>query len=640
MNTREKLSKILDLLKIEREEDYKQYKEQVLKRSLKQRCEKGVTWYPIQIERSYIGTGEKLTLVVNRTRQLDKNHAFQSGSVVSLFAMEGDKEKGHLSGVIKSIRKNTLKLVLGGDNLPQWIHQGRLGINLLFDDTTYNEMEMALKQVKQAKKGRITELREVILGKREASFYPLKYTYKNEALNESQNKAVQKILEANDIAVIHGPPGTGKTTTLIAAIQETLQTEKQVLVCAPSNTATDLLTLRCKEAGIEVTRLGNPARIDESIQSVTLDAKISNHPDYSSLKQLRQKAEQARKKAKKFKRNFNQQARNEREALFKEARDLKEEARMLEDYIKYHFLQKTRVFTATLVGAKHSLIERKRFSTVFIDEAGQALAPACWIPILAADRVIFAGDHHQLPPTVKSFKAAKAGLARTLFEHCIDKNNTDVMLDQQYRMHHHIMHFSGNQFYYGKLKADKSVKYRTLGRNFSAIDFIDTAGCGFNEKTNPESLSTYNKEEAHLLLRHLALLINRLEEEEPGSFHSQFRIGIISPYKAQVRKLSELMEEIPMLERYLDYITVNTIDGFQGQECDIIYISLVRSNTKGEIGFLRDIRRMNVALTRAKRKLVVIGDSATLGNHSFYSDFLDYVDTINAYKSAWDFMEV
>jgi superfamily I DNA and/or RNA helicase len=638
VNPIQQLEHLIDLLRIEKEEDARIYRETVLSRSLKERAEKGVSWYPVDLKRMYIGTAERIVLEVSRLTHTDKPHQLQSGSMVSIFGMDGDTESGKASGVIYSIRRNEMKIVLGSDNFPSWMHHVNLGVNLDFDDKTYKEMESALRTVIKGKNKRLAELREVLLGKTEPGFVPHEHHYRNPDLNESQVKAINNILQATDVAIIHGPPGTGKTTTLVHAVAEVLQREEQVLVCAASNTAVDLLAEKCYDLGLRVLRLGNPARVDESIIIHTLDAQISTHPDYPALKKLRREAEEVRKQAMKFKRKFGQDERRNRRDLIQEANELKAHAHTLESYILHHVIRNAEVICCTLTGAASSFLGRRKFNTLFIDEAAQALAPACWIPMQRAGRVIFAGDHCQLPPTVKSMEAEVKGLGRTLFEDLMDRKQVHVMLDVQYRMHEDIMNFSGGRFYEGKLKAAPEARFRGLGPDFQPVEFIDTAGCGFDEQKNEETLSTANPEEARLLLKHLALLLNRIEKEVPDLITESFRIGIISPYKAQVQTLREFLQDSPMLESYKRHISVNTVDGFQGQEREVIYISMVRSNMRGDIGFLKDIRRMNVALTRAKRKLVVVGDSATIAQFPFYQHFIEYVEELNAYKSAWELM--
>ena len=642
MTSIELLTHQQELLRLEKEEDLKTYQKLVLSRSLKERIEKGVSWYPLRLIRFYIGLGERIYVELALSeKQIAKPGVFQTGSVVSLFGTLSDQEVGRLSGVVASIRPNSTKIALSTDQIPDWLNYGKIGLDLGFDDKTYQLMNAALVDAIGAEKDqRLKELREILLGEREPEFFKWEVNFQNPNLNESQNRAVQKALEARDVAIIHGPPGTGKTTTLVQTIREVTLRENQVLVCAPSNTAVDLLTIKCQQEGLSVLRIGNPARVDDSLLSLTLDGRMEDHPDFASLRKIRKDAEKIRRQALKHKRKFGQVERNHRQQLLKEARELKKIAHKLEDYILHQVIDKSQVITATLTGSANRVLEGKKFHTVFIDEAAQALAPACWIAMQRADRIIMAGDHYQLPPTVKSFEADRQGLSQTLFEHVIQHKKVDVMLELQYRMNHQIMTFSGAQFYNGVLKADASVRDHLLAQGISPVEYIDTAGCGFDEKQNPETLSTANKEEGHLLLKHLALLINQLENQQEGLLEGKLSIGIISPYKAQVKSLQKQLLNSPMLAAYESVININTVDGFQGQERDIIYISLVRSNSKGEIGFLKDIRRMNVALTRARKKLVVIGDSATIGQHAFYASFLDYVEKIGAYRSAWEIIGV
>ncbi|MFN0201643.1 MAG: AAA domain-containing protein [Bacteroidia bacterium] len=639
MNSTEKISHYQKLLKIEQEEDRVQYQENVAKRSLKEQCANGVAWFPLAMKRMYIGMAERIVMEVERTTHLGRQHVFQTGSLISLFGVENEKPIGMIHGVVQFIKGNEMKIVLNTDDFPSQITGLRMGVSLDFDDKTYKEMYSALDHLQLAKKDtRLAELREVLWGTKEPKFSKWQIPYEHQYLNQSQCRAVQKCLEAHDVAIIHGPPGTGKTTTLVQVILETVMREQQVLVCAASNTAVDLLVLKCSEKGMNVIRLGNPARVEEELQHQTLDARITQHQDYSALKKIRKEAETVRTKASKFKRNFGSEERRERKELFEEAKELQEHAKKLEEYILYQVMNQAQVIACTLAGAAHSILGKRRFSTVFIDEAGQALAPACWIPILRADRVIFAGDHLQLPPTVKSMEADRGGLSLTLFEDCMNNKNADVMLDVQYRMHQYIMQFSAKWFYEAQLKAAEMVKYRGLSPDIFPMEFVDTAGCGYEEQKNPETGSTSNPEEAQLVLRHLAILLNEIEATCPEILQPEFSIGVISPYKEQVQTLREQTWNSPFFNRYMPHLTINTVDGFQGQERDIIYISLVRSNPNGEIGFLKDTRRMNVALTRARKKLVVIGDSGTLGENKFYQHFLNYIDSIGAYKSAYEFM--
>ncbi len=639
MSPVEHLEHLLEILTIEKEEDQRLYREKVLRRSLKDRVKDGYSWYPVRMGRVYVGMGERWTIDLEAPENMKSNgQVFQTGSVISIFGLDNDREAGRLTGVITQLRSNRMRISLGAEYLPDWLDRTRLGIDIEFDDKTYKEMESALrKAMDPGKNKRLGELRDILLGKQTASFHNWEVEFGHPALNDSQNQAIQKSLEALDVAIIHGPPGTGKTTTMVQAIKETVLHEHQVLVCAPSNTAVDLLTLRCHQEGIHVVRMGNPARVEEELQELTLDATITRHQDYGALKKLRKAAEELRRQAGKQSRRGAYDERRRRGQLFREAREMKDMAKQLEDYILNQSVHNAEVITCTLTGAANPIIARRRFHSVFIDEAGQALAPACWIPLKRANRVIMAGDHQQLPPTVKSLEAGRAGLHETLFETVIkNKPEVSVMLDRQYRMHEQIMTFSGREFYEGNLKADPTVRFRSLGEGFPPVEFVDTAGCGFTEKRHPESRSLYNEEEGQLLLRHLATLLLQIQKQQPDILNQYFSIGIIAPYKAQVQKLQEQVEASPMLSDFQQYLTIKTVDGFQGQERDVIYISLTRSNDKGEIGFLNDIRRMNVALTRARKKLVVVGDSATLGEHPFYKHFLNYIEEIDAYQSAWE----
>ncbi|HEX8549181.1 MAG TPA: AAA domain-containing protein [Cytophagaceae bacterium] len=638
----EELNELKEIFLLEKEEDRIQYKELLEKSSIQERRTLGLAWYPIVIKDSYYGFGERLIVEVERPSHIDIAHQFSAGRAVSLFSNSSGyvDETTQIAGVVSAVRGNLLKITFFADELPEWINLGKIGVSLLFDDASYKEMEYALSNVIKSKNNRVAELREILLGHKTAGFNE-QYKVKLPALNDSQNKGLNKVLAAEDVAILHGPPGTGKTTTLVETIIQILKEEKQVLVCAPSNTAVDILTQRLHLKGAKVLRIGNPARVNEEMLSLTVDAKVTEHNDFKQIKKLRKSASEYRNLASKYKRSFGREEKNQRKLLFDEAKKLQSEAAALEEYIIKDLISKAQVIACTLVGSANYLLKDLLFHTVIIDEAGQALEPAAWIPILKANRVVLAGDHQQLPPTVKSLEAARKGLSLTLFEKVIERQKADVLLNVQYRMNEKIMQFSNEHFYSGRLIADESVKYHVLFDTIEdavinmPVEFIDTAGSGYGEKVNPESSSTYNPEEASLLFRHLAALCSRIDLTSANS--SILDIAIISPYKAQVNLLKEKLLDFEFKDKLK--VTINTIDGFQGQEKDIVYMSLVRSNEKGEIGFLQDTRRMNVALTRARKKLVVLGDSATLAGHKFYKDYLDYIERIDAYKSAWDYME-
>lgn len=645
MSIHDQLHKTWELLKLERQADLEQYRQKVLLVPLHRKTKEGKCWYPVTLKRDYIGTGERLIIEVERTNQLDQPHVFQSGKMVSVFSnAKSSPDKHYIGGVINYVKDNLMVITVNGDDLPDWIDENLLGVDLMFDEMAYREMEGAMKAVIKAEDSRVAELRDTLLGYRlPVSGRQSPVTGNQQlatSLNSSQQEALRKVLEAQDVAIIHGPPGTGKTTTLVQAIKQTVAIEKQVLVCAPSNAAVDLLVEKLSDQGLNVVRIGHPARVTEQSLSKTLDARIAMHDHYKELRALRKKMEQVRSKAFKFKRNFGYAERQERNLLRQEAKALKADADILEFYIINDVLNTSDVVACTLVGSSHPMLRGKRYKTVFIDEAAQALEPACWIPILRAERVVLAGDHQQLPPTIKSVEAAREGLAKTLFEKCIERHpQTASMLQVQYRMNEHIMQFSSDYFYRGGLIADETVKHHGINAKdgedkpitLPAIDFIDTAGCGYNETQDPETLSRYNEEEAHVLIRQLERLIHTVGIEDWS-----YTIGIITPYSAQVERLVKLAEGSEELSAIHRYITINTVDAFQGQERDIIAISFVRSNDKGEIGFLADIRRTNVAITRAKKKLIMVGDSATLGTHGFYTALLEYVQRKEFYRSAWE----
>jgi hypothetical protein len=638
-SSREQLQKTLELIKLERQADLEYYRQKVLLRSLHQRTQDGTTWYPLRLKRDYIGTGERLIIEVERTSHREQPHAFQSGKSVNVFSNgSGKPDRDHVSGVINYVRDDNMVITLNAEDLPDWIGDTLLGVDVMFEEMTYREMEFALKEVMKAEEDRVAELREILLGTAVAQREPGRPEKPTPVpgLNASQQEALDRI-DGMDVGFIHGPPGTGKTTTLVQAIARTVKEEQQVLVCAPSNAAVDLLTDKLSDQQLSVLRIGHPARVTEQTLSKTLDVRISEHAHYQELRALRKKMEQIRSSALKYKRDFGYQERQQRKMLLQESKALKADADLLEFYIVNDLLQNTQVICCTLVGSSHPVLRGKKFKTVFIDEAAQALEPACWIPILRSRRVIFAGDHQQLPPTIKSNEAAKQGLAKTLFEKGMGRQpQTSTMLTVQYRMHEAIMKFSSAYFYKDELIADESVKHELLQPNELPIDFIDTAGCGFTEEQDKETLSRFNEEEGRLMMRQVEALVEAIGQDV--WIERRLTLGIITPYRAQVDYLHKLAESSATLEPLHGLITINTVDAFQGQERDVIAISFVRSNDKSEVGFLGDIRRTNVAMTRARKKLIMIGDSATLGSHPFYLDLIEYVQEGGFYRSAFEIM--
>ncbi|MVM32077.1 AAA family ATPase [Spirosoma sp. HMF4905] len=626
---------LLDLLKVEREEDRTQYRKLTETTSVAERRANGLTWYPIAIRGSEMSRGDYLTVEVERTTHQDISHQLRFGMPAVLFSNHNPKND-RVEGTISHQSGNRLKITLRTDELPDWSRDGKLGVEALFDDNSYNEMEEALKQANALGEKSDNRLISILTGEKSPTFHPEVPKVYLPKLNPSQVSAVGKILAANELAIVHGPPGTGKTTTLVQAIKALIaQDHKKILVVAPSNTAVDLLSEKLHDEGLNVLRVGNPARVSERLMALTLDHKMAEHPYMKEAKKLKKQANEFKNMAHKYKRNFGKAERDQRKALFDEAHRIMKEVGNSEQYIIDDLIAKAQVITATLVGANHYTVRHLTYHTVVIDEAGQALEPACWIPILKAQKVVLAGDHCQLSPTIKSAEAARKGLSTTLLEKCVTLHPEAVsLLDEQYRMHEHIMGYSSQVFYENKVRAHTSVARHSLFDGDTSLAFVDTAGCGFDEKL--EGTSSTNPEEAALLIKHLTQLVTELSTRY--SKQDFPTIAIISPYKQQINVLKDQLLSAPDLLAYGDKISVNTIDSFQGQERDIVYISMTRSNAEGEIGFLSDIRRMNVAMTRARKKLIIVGDSATLAGFPFYADFIAYAEGLDAYQSAWEWM--
>jgi energy-coupling factor transporter ATP-binding protein EcfA2 len=659
------------LLKTEQEEDKQAYRELTERSSVAERRAAGLCWYPIIIRDTEPGRGDYLTVEIERTNHQDVLHQFRFGASAALFSQH-DPGNDRIEGTISFQGGDRIRISLRVDELPDWTRDGKLGIDLLFDDNSYTEMFNALRLApavdEKTDKGRLIriltgekpptfqEIDQHALSKTElgpprpplagteldpsrnslpkTGLNPSQPHLPKTGLNLSQQAAVKKILAANELAIVHGPPGTGKTTTLVQAIKALIEKEGgPILVTAPSNTAVDLLSEKLSGEGLNVLRIGNPARVSESLTSITLDSRMAEHPMTKEIKKLRKQASAFRDMAHKYKRNFGQAEREQRKALFNEARNIMKEVERMEQYILDDLLGKAQVITATLVGAAHYTIRDLSFHTAVIDEAGQALEPACWIPVLKAQKLVLAGDHCQLPPTVKSAEAAHKGLSTTLLEKCVARYpQAVVLLEEQYRMHEMIMGYPAAVFYEQRLKAHSSVANSKLFPADRPFVFVDTAGCGFDEKT--EGISTSNPEEAAFLFKHLAQFTAELQTQDPSG--DLPRVAVISPYRQQIELLKEQLQCSPLLKIYGNRINVNTIDSFQGQERDIVYISMTRSNPDSRIGFLSDIRRMNVAMTRARKKLVVIGDSATLAQSPFYAGLIRYAEEQGAWQSAWE----
>lgn len=618
---------------------------------MQRKVKRGDAWFPLQVGKSFYNSLNQTAIEVFRTSDQDIEHNFEFGRPVMFFRSEGSEELKYFSftGTVSYVDGDRM-VVTVPDSAPLLELQQStdpIGVQLSFDETSYKLMFEALDCVMKAKNNRLAYLRDLFYSHQKAgrfSFEPMKFPW----LNPTQERAVNEVLWAKDVAIVHGPPGTGKTTTLVEAINETLMRESQVLVCAQSNMAVDWISEKLVDRGINVLRIGNPTRVNDKMLGFTYERRFESHPDYPQLWAIRKAIRELRKNRKKGSENYHQKMDR-----------LKSRAAEIEIRINAELFGEARVIACTLVGSAHHLLEGMKFGTLFIDEAAQALEAACWIPMKRASRVILAGDHCQLPPTVKSIAALRAGLGKTLMER-IAENKPEVvtLLKIQYRMNDEIMRFSSDWFYGGKVESAPQIKYRSVLDYDHPITWIDTSNeenqitiegedapedsastsssvsaanqnsdLNFKEQFVGESFGRINKAEAELTLLTLAEYFTKIGKQRV--LEERIDVGIISPYRAQVQYLKKLIKKYEFFKPYRRLISVNTVDGFQGQERDVILISLVRSNDEGQIGFLKDLRRMNVAMTRARMKLIILGNKDTMTKHPFYKKLWEYVEAIN-----------
>ena len=607
------------MLQKEYEYEKELYRQQTREAGIPKRIQQGVCWFPVKLGADRYNSLNQLTVEVTRTETEETEHSFEYGCPVCFFRISADRQIRYFnfSAVISYVQDNKMVVVLPGPQvLPELVVTGELGVQLYFDDTSYKTMFAALREVAEAKGNRTARLREVLLGKAPAlrrETGPVRFPW----LNASQEKAVNQVLCAKEVAVVHGPPGTGKTTTLVEAVYETLHRENQVMVSAQSNTAVDWIAEKLVDRGIPVLRIGNPTRVNDKMLAFTYERRFEAHSDYPELWQIR-------KTIREMTGRLRKSGREDRERLHNQLTKLRVRATGLEIRIDTELFTEARVIACTLVGAASRVLERKRFSSLFIDEAAQAIEAACWIAISRADRVILAGDHCQLPPTIKCIEAARGGLGRTLLEKVVlHKPETVSLLKIQYRMHEDIMRFPSRWFYHDELEAAPEVKYRGVLDFDTPASWIDTSELDLQEKAVAEGTGRLNTGEAELLVRELKNYMERIGIRRILEEHIDF--GVISPYRAQVHYLRHLLKKERFFRPCRRLITVHTVDGFQGQERDVIMISLVRANEKGQIGFLRDLRRMNVAITRARMKLLILGEAVTLTRHPFYRELYEYI---------------
>lgn len=610
-----------ELLKMEYDYEKEQFKQQTEVMGIGRKIKRGMCWYPVSLGRSYYNALNQFVVEVERREDKDIEHLFEYGRPVCFFTALPGGKLSYLNFVatVNYVEDDRMVVILPGpEALVALQSRDELGVQLYFDETSYRLMFEAMNQVISAKNNRLAELRDIFHGTQPSStfsFQPVRFPW----LNATQDAAVNKVLHAKDVAIVHGPPGTGKTTTMVEAIYETLHRENQVLVCAQSNMAVDWISEKLVDRGVRVLRIGNPSRVNDKMLSFTYERRFESHPDYTQLwgirKAIRDLYAQMRK-------------RSDREAVRTKINSLKDRANELEIRINADLFSEARVIACTLVSSANRLLMGQKFGTVFIDEAAQALEPACWIAIRKADRVILAGDHCQLPPTVKCPQSVRGGLGHTLMQSIVkNKPETVSLLTLQYRMNDEIMRFSSDWFYDGRLQAAPEVKYRGILDYDTAIEWVNTEGMDCNEEFVGESYGRINKAEAELSVGKLKDYIQKIGKER--FLDERIDIGLISPYKAQVQYLRGLIRRDAFFKPYRQAITVNTVDGFQGQERDVIIISLVRANEEGNIGFLNDLRRMNVAMTRARMKLVIMGDASTLTKHAFYRKLFDYITELN-----------
>uniref|UniRef100_UPI004027D475 AAA domain-containing protein n=1 Tax=Prevotella sp. TaxID=59823 RepID=UPI004027D475 len=610
---------------------------------MQRKVKRGDAWYPLRVGKSFYNSLNQRAIEVFRTSDQDIEHNFEFGRPVMFFKVKNEEGKVKNSTLKYFSFTGTVNYVDGDrmvitvpDSAPLLDLQQateEIGIQLSFDETSYKLMFEALDRTMKAKNNRLAYLRDLFYSHQKAAkftFEPMRFPW----LNPTQEKAVNEVLWAKDVAIVHGPPGTGKTTTLVEAINETLMRESQVLVCAQSNMAVDWISEKLVDRGVNVLRIGNPTRVNDKMLGFTYERRFEAHPDYPQLWAIRKAIRELRKNRKKGSESYHQKLER-----------LKSRATELEIRINSELLGEARVIACTLVGSAHRLLEGMKFGTLFIDEAAQALEAACWIPMRRATRVILAGDHCQLPPTVKSIAALRAGLGKTLMER-IAENKPEVvtLLKIQYRMNEEIMRFSSDWFYHGEVESAPQIKYRSILEDDSPITWIDTSNeenqvtiegddvvsgekrddMNFHEQFVGESFGRINKAEADLTLLTLAEYLTQVGKRRV--LEESIDVGIISPYRAQVQYLKRLLKKYEFFKPYRRLISVNTVDGFQGQERDVILISLVRSNDEGQIGFLKDLRRMNVAMTRARMKLIILGDKSTMTKHPFYQKLWEYVE--------------
>lgn len=614
-NAIQQLQQLNVLLEIEYNCEKEEFRRQTEAMGMERKVKRGDAWWPVTVAACRYNALNQPVVELTRHDDTGVEHNFEYGRPVCFFTMDEERKIKYMSftATVSYAEADRMVIVLpDSGRMSALATTRRLGVQLSFDETSYRLMFQALKRTISARDNRLAYLRDLFASNAPAQ----RFTFADTTfpwLNPSQQRAVNEVLRAKDVAIVHGPPGTGKTTTLVEAVYATLQREPQVLVCAQSNTAVDWISEKLTDRGVPVLRLGNPTRVNDKMLAFTYERQFEAHPDYPQLWSLR-----------KAMRELRQQRRRSTEGWHQKMDRLKSRATELELSINQQLFAQARVIACTLTGAANRLFDGTKFDTLFIDEAAQALEPACWIAIARARRVVLAGDHCQLPPTVKSIAALKAGLGRTLMERIVERKPEVVtLLTVQYRMNEQIMRFSSEYFYGGAVQTAPEIKFRGILDLDTPITWIDTAEVEGREEFVGENFGRINRAEAALTLDVLQQYYEKIGRKR--AIDERIDVGVISPYRAQVQLLRSLVARRDFLKPLRRLITMGTVDGFQGQERDIIIISLVRSNADGDIGFLRDLRRMNVAITRARMKLIILGDAATMTRHPFYKKLYEYI---------------
>ena len=610
------------LLQMEYEAERQAFERQSEAVGLRRKVKRGDAWWPVRVGRHYWNSLNQLTVELFRTTDEEIEHSFEFGRPLLFFTLSADAPPSapvsylKETGVVSYVDGDRMVVTLPDNStVAHWQDSDGLGVQLGFDETSYRLMFDAIDRVTRARDNRLAYLRDLFYSTTPAqTFHFPSITFP--WLNSTQQQAVNDVLRAKDVLVVHGPPGTGKTTTLVEAISETLRRESQVLVCAQSNMAVDWISEQLTDRGINVLRVGNPTRVNDKMLSFTYERRFEAHPDYPQLWSIRKAIREIRGQKRRA------------ESTHQKLDRLKSRATEIELRIHTQLFDEARVIASTLTGAANRVLEGRHFTTLFIDEAAQALEAACWIAIRRCSRVIFAGDHCQLPPTVKNIDALRGGLGVTLMERIVHRKPEVVRLLQvQYRMSEPIMRFSSDYFYEGKVQTAPEIRHRSVLDYDIPMTWIDTADMDFQEEFIGESFGRVNMSEAELTLLTLQRYYSRIGKER--ILEERIDCGIISPYRAQVQYLRRQIRRHAFFKPFRHLISVNTIDGFQGQERDVILISLVRANDEGQIGFLRDLRRMNVAITRARMKLFILGDSSTMTRHPFYRKLYEYIQRLN-----------